>query len=77
MQIELIPGCRKPTSHFGKFGFFLYLCTMRIIAFRTLKEFWEKSEYADSETSLRSWYHDAKSSDWKNSNELIPLISLF
>ncbi|MCL4481153.1 MAG: type II toxin-antitoxin system HigB family toxin [Bacteroidetes bacterium] len=43
---------------------------MRIIAFRTLKEFWEKSEYADSETSLRSWYHDAKSSVWKNSNEL-------
>jgi mRNA interferase HigB len=43
---------------------------MRIIAFRTLREFWEKSEYADSETSLRSWYHDAKSSNWKNSNEL-------
>ena len=43
---------------------------MRIIAFRTLREFWEKPEYADSETSLRSWYHDAKNSTWKNSNEL-------
>ena len=43
---------------------------MRIIAFRTLREFWEKPEYADSETSLRSWYYDAKSSNWKNSNEL-------
>jgi mRNA interferase HigB len=43
---------------------------MRIIAFRTLREFWEKPEYADSEGSLRSWYHDAKNSDWKNSNEL-------
>jgi len=43
---------------------------MRIIAFRTLREFWENPEYADSETSLRSWYHDAKNSDWKNSNEL-------
>ena len=43
---------------------------MRIIAFRTLREFWEKPEYADSETSLSSWYHDAKSSNWKNSNEL-------
>ena len=43
---------------------------MRIIAFRTLREFWEKPEYADSETSLRSWYHDAKKADWKNSNEL-------
>ena len=35
-----------------------------------MREFWENTEYADSETSLRSWYHDAKSSDWKNSNEL-------
>jgi mRNA interferase HigB len=43
---------------------------MRIIAFRTLREFWEKPEYADSETSLRAWYHDAKNSAWKNSNEL-------
>ncbi len=43
---------------------------MRIIAFRTLREFWKKPEYADSETSLRSWYHDAKKADWKNSNEL-------
>lgn len=43
---------------------------MRIIAFRTLREFWEKPEYADSENSLRSWYHDAKNSSWKTPNEL-------
>jgi mRNA interferase HigB len=43
---------------------------MRIIAFRTLREFWEKPEYADSEISLRSWYHEAKNSNWRNSNEL-------
>jgi len=43
---------------------------MRIIAFRTLREFWEKPEYADSETSLRVWYHEAKSANWKCSNEL-------
>lgn len=43
---------------------------MRIIAFRTLREFWEKPEYADSEISLRSWYHEAKSAEWKNSNEI-------
>lgn len=43
---------------------------MRIIAFRTLREFWYKPEYANSETSLRSWYHDVKKEDWKNSNEL-------
>lgn len=43
---------------------------MRIIAFRALREFFEKPEYADSETSLRAWYHDAKSADWKCSNDL-------
>jgi len=43
---------------------------MRIIAFRTLREFWEKPEYSDSEASLRSWYHDAKIAYWINSNEL-------
>ena len=43
---------------------------MRIIAFRTLREFFEKSEYSDSEVSLRTWYHDAKIAEWENSNEL-------
>jgi mRNA interferase HigB len=43
---------------------------MRIIAFRTLREFWEKPEYTDTEASLRAWYHDAKSAIWKNSNDL-------
>jgi mRNA interferase HigB len=43
---------------------------MRIIAFKTLREFYEKPKYSDSETSLRAWYHDAKIAGWKNSNEL-------
>lgn len=43
---------------------------MRIIAFRTLREFWEKPEYSDSEVSLRAWYHDAKNATWKNSKAL-------
>jgi len=43
---------------------------MRIIAFRALREFFEKPEYADSEASLRAWYHDAKAAEWKSSNDL-------
>ncbi len=43
---------------------------MRIIAFRTIRAFFERSEYSDSETSLRSWYHDVKTAEWKSSNEL-------
>ena len=43
---------------------------MRIIAFRTLRDFFEKPEYSDSEPSLRAWYHDVKTAEWKNPNEL-------
>ena len=43
---------------------------MRIIAFITLREFFEKPEYSDAEASLRAWYHDVKNAEWKNSNEL-------
>jgi mRNA interferase HigB len=43
---------------------------MRIIAFRTIRAFFEKPEYSDSEISLRAWYHDVKIADWNNSNEL-------
>jgi mRNA interferase HigB len=43
---------------------------MRIIAFRRLRGFFEKPEYADFQVPLRAWYHDAKSAEWKNSNEL-------
>jgi mRNA interferase HigB len=57
-------------SQIGKFDYLSYLYQMRIIAFRSLREFYNKTEYSDSEISLRSWYHDVKNSEWKNSNEL-------
>jgi mRNA interferase HigB len=43
---------------------------MRIIAFKTLREFFENSEFADSEASLRAWYHEAKTAEWINSHDL-------
>lgn len=43
---------------------------MRIIAFRTIREFFERPEYKDAEVPLRAWYHDVKRAEWKNSNEL-------
>ena len=41
---------------------------MRIIARRTLREFWEK--YNESEQQLKVWYHDVRNSDWKSPNEI-------
>ena len=36
---------------------------MRVIARRTLKEFWET--YPEAEQSIRAWYANAKSADWQ------------
>lgn len=40
----------------------------RIIAKKTLREFWEK--HADSEQYLKTWYETAKNSSWNSPNEV-------
>jgi mRNA interferase HigB len=35
---------------------------MRIIALRTLRDFWE--QHADSAAPLRAWYFEARQADW-------------
>ena len=37
---------------------------MRIIAIKTIREFWEVPHYRDSEQPLKSWYVIAKKADW-------------
>ena len=38
---------------------------MRIIARKTLIQFWEiNPQYADARDSLEAWYHEAKKSNW-------------
>lgn len=37
---------------------------MRIIARRTLREFWE--QYPDAEQALRAWYHDVEQVRWQS-----------
>ena len=41
---------------------------MRIIARRTLREYWQK--HADAEQPLRAWYAEAKAADWKSPAEI-------
>lgn len=41
---------------------------MRIIAVRTLKEYWE--EFPQTEQALLSWYEEAEVANWNNPNEL-------
>jgi mRNA interferase HigB len=39
---------------------------MRIISRKTLKQFWERSEYRDAEMPLRAWFNEANVADWRN-----------
>ncbi len=37
---------------------------MRIIARKTLRDFWQHAAYADSEQPLKSWFQVASAADW-------------
>jgi len=41
---------------------------MRVIAVRTLREFWQK--YPQAEEPLRSWYAVARRADWKTPGDI-------
>ena len=51
-------------------GNLCYIIIMRIIAKSTLREFWEKSAYADSEQQLKAWYDEVKKAEWKTFNDV-------
>jgi mRNA interferase HigB len=44
---------------------------VRIIAIKTLKEFWEKNPVA--EQPLRAWYAEVKNADWKKPADITRL----
>jgi len=46
----------------------------RIIAKRTLREFWEN--HPDSEQYLKTWYETAKNSNWNSPNDIKKPISM-
>ncbi|PHS14039.1 MAG: addiction module toxin RelE [Kangiella sp.] len=43
---------------------------MRIISRTTLKKFWQKQRYTDSEQSLKAWYDEAKHATWKTPQDI-------
>ncbi len=46
------------------------LMVMRIISRGTLRDFWTKPEYKDSEQSLRSWFQVTLAANWSNSSDI-------
>lgn len=43
---------------------------MRIISRKTLRLFWEKSQYADAEQALKAWFREASNADWATPAEI-------
>ena len=41
---------------------------MRVIAKRTLREFWKK--HSGCEEQLKSWYHETENANWQSPNEI-------
>lgn len=43
---------------------------MRIIAVKTIKDFYSKEKYKDSEQSLKTWFYEVKKEQWKVPNDI-------
>lgn len=43
---------------------------MRVVAKRTLTEFWSQPDYADAEGALTSWYDEACKANWKTPQDI-------
>jgi mRNA interferase HigB len=43
---------------------------MRVIARSTLREFWERPEYAHSQGQLEAWYREVKQAEWSDPMEI-------
>lgn len=43
---------------------------MRIIAIKTLKDFWSNLKHLDSEQSLRSWFWEVKNEEWNTPKDI-------
>jgi len=48
--------------------FYIFAASMRVIASKTLKEYWEK--FPQAEQALFSWYEEAQAAEWRTPNEL-------
>lgn len=51
-----------------KLGTRLNFAPMRVIAKKTLRDFW--LQHADSEQALKAWFSEAEKAQWKNTNDI-------
>lgn len=52
---------------------------MRVIAVKTLRDFWSQPKYRDAEQPLRAWFHHAAQVQWESPADLkqdLPAVSV-
>ena len=47
-----------------------YICIMRVIALKRLRDFWLKSGRGDAKQPLRAWFAEAKKADWRGPSDI-------
>lgn len=72
LTLQLSLGTSKKNENSYHYGNYLYSCLklydLRVIAKRTLRDFWIK--HGDSEQQSTAWYRETEKSEFKNLNEL-------
>lgn len=48
-----------------------YICNMRIVSIKKLKDFWSKPQNSDSEIPLKIWISIIKKANWQTPNALL------
>lgn len=43
---------------------------MQIISRKTLRDFWEQPNFADSEQPLKAWFDEVKKANWNTPNDI-------
>ena len=61
-------GTNKHNSQNGNFILTLNYILMRVIAKKTIKNFW--INYSDCEQQLKTWYQEATDSNWKSPTDI-------
>jgi len=59
-----------PSGYVPNMGTFCYAGDVRIIARRTLRDFWNKGPWRDSEQPLRAWFAEARKAEWRSPHDI-------
>ena len=68
ISVRCLDSPQMKLSQFGNFSYLWQNWKLRIIAKKTLRDFWEI--HPDSEQQLKSWYQETLKAAWKGPNQI-------